>query len=65
MLSRSSSSSLSEHQNIVESVTGVIFFGTPHRGSVDIAAKGEIARSLLSAIGVATSPVILDSLGLK
>ncbi|RBR19576.1 uncharacterized protein FIESC28_05571 [Fusarium coffeatum] len=65
MLSRSSSSSRSEHQNILESVKGVIFLGTPHRGSVDIATKGEIARSLLSAIGVATTPVILDSLGLR
>ncbi|KAJ4139704.1 hypothetical protein NW768_001047 [Fusarium equiseti] len=65
MLSRSSSSSRSEYQNILESVRAVIFLGTPHRGSVDIAAKGEIARSLLSAIGVATTPVILDSLGLK
>ncbi|SCO75796.1 uncharacterized protein FRV6_00008 [Fusarium oxysporum] len=65
MLSRSSSSSRCEHQNILESVEAVIFLGTPHRGSVDIAAKGEVARSLLSAFGVATTPVILDSLGLK
>ncbi|CVL12480.1 uncharacterized protein FPRN_15076 [Fusarium proliferatum] len=64
-LSRSSSSTRREHQNILESVEAVIFLGTPHRGSVDIAAKGEIARSLLSASGVATTPVILDSLGLK
>ncbi|KAI1025275.1 hypothetical protein LB504_010002 [Fusarium proliferatum] len=65
MLSRSSSSTRCEHQNILESVEGIIFLGTPHRGSVDIAAKGEVARSLLSALGVATTPVILDSLGLK
>ncbi|KAG4259265.1 hypothetical protein FPRO03_12941 [Fusarium proliferatum] len=65
MLSRSSSSTRREHQNILESVEAVIFLGTPHRGSVDIAAKGEVARSLLSALGVATTPVILDSLGLK
>ncbi|SCO58686.1 uncharacterized protein FFMR_15842 [Fusarium fujikuroi] len=65
MLSRSSSSTRYEHQNILESVEAVIFLGTPHRGSVDIAAKGEVARSLLSALGVATTPVILDSLGLK
>ncbi|KAF5637157.1 hypothetical protein F52700_4894 [Fusarium sp. NRRL 52700] len=65
MLSRSSSSTRCEHQNILESVEAVIFLGTPHRGSVDIAAKGEVARSLLSALGVATTPVILDSLGLK
>lgn len=65
MLSRSSSSTRCEHQNILESVEAVIFLGTPHRGSVDIAAKGEVARSLLGALGVATTPVILDSLGLK
>ncbi|KAF5572881.1 hypothetical protein FPCIR_14158 [Fusarium pseudocircinatum] len=65
MLSRSSSSTRCEHQNILQSVETVIFLGTPHRGSVDIAAKGEVARSLLSALGVATTPVILDSLGLK
>ncbi|KAF5987678.1 hypothetical protein FBULB1_1835 [Fusarium bulbicola] len=65
MLSRASSSTRYEHQNILESVEAVIFLGTPHRGSVDIAAKGEVARSLLSALGVATTPVILDSLGLK
>ncbi|RBR15754.1 hypothetical protein FVER53590_25932 [Fusarium verticillioides] len=65
MLSRSSSSTRCEHQNILESVEAVIFLGTPHRGSLDIAAKGEVARSLLSALGVATTPVILDSLGLK
>ncbi|KAF5657827.1 nb-arc ankyrin domain-containing protein [Fusarium denticulatum] len=65
MLSRASSSTRYEHQNVLESVEAVIFLGTPHRGSVDIAAKGEVARSLLSALGVATTPVILDSLGLK
>ncbi|KAF5682018.1 hypothetical protein FCIRC_5230 [Fusarium circinatum] len=65
MLSRSSSSTRREHQDILESVEAVIFLGTPHRGSVDIAAKGEVARSLLTALGVATTPVILDSLGLK
>ncbi|KAF5536867.1 hypothetical protein FMEXI_10162 [Fusarium mexicanum] len=65
MLSRASSSTRYEHQNILESVEAVIFLGTPHRGSVDIATKGEVARSLLSALGVATTPVILDSLGLK
>ncbi|KAF5698546.1 hypothetical protein FGLOB1_11970 [Fusarium globosum] len=65
MLSRSSSSTRREHQNILESIEAVIFLGTPHRGSVEVAAKGEVARSLLSALGVATTPVILDSLGLK
>ncbi|EXK26009.1 hypothetical protein FOMG_17370 [Fusarium oxysporum f. sp. melonis 26406] len=65
MLSRSSSSTRFEYQNILQSVEAVIFLGTPHRGSADIAAKGEVARSLLSALGMATTPVILDSLGLK
>lgn len=65
MLSRSSSSTESEHQNIIESIAAVIFLGTPHRGSVDIAAIGELVRSLVSGVGIATTPVILDSLGLK
>ncbi|KAF5575081.1 uncharacterized protein FSUBG_13957 [Fusarium subglutinans] len=65
MLSRSSSSTQYKYQNILQSVEAVIFLGTPHRGSVDIATKGEVARSLLSALGVSTTPVILDSLGLK
>lgn len=65
MLSRSSSSTESEYQNIIESIAAVIFLGTPHRGSVDIAAIGELVRSLVSGLGIATTPVILDSLGLK
>ncbi|KAJ4249141.1 hypothetical protein NW762_012476 [Fusarium torreyae] len=65
MLSRSSSSAESEYQNITESIAAVIFLGTPHRGSVDIAAIGELVRSLVSGFGMATTPVILDSLGLK
>ncbi|KAI6754905.1 hypothetical protein HG530_012657 [Fusarium avenaceum] len=65
MLSRSSSSTESEYQNIIESIAAVIFLGTPHRGSVDIAAIGELVRSLVSGLGIATTPIILDSLGLK
>ncbi|KAG5655650.1 hypothetical protein KAF25_009149 [Fusarium avenaceum] len=65
MLSRSSSSTESEYQNIIESIAAVIFLGTPHRGSVDIAAIGELVRSLVSGLGTATTPVVLNSLGLK
>lgn len=65
MLSRSSSSIESEYQNIIESIAAVIFPGTPHRGSVDVVTIGELVRSLVSGLGIATTPVILDSLGLK
>ncbi|KAM0209156.1 hypothetical protein ACHAQD_011321 [Fusarium lateritium] len=65
MLSRSSSSTESQYQNIVESTAAVIFLGTPHRGSVDVAAIGELLRSLVSGLGITTTPVILDSLGMK
>ncbi|EWZ29067.1 hypothetical protein FOZG_17355 [Fusarium oxysporum Fo47] len=64
MLSRSSSSTDKNHQDIVESIAAVIFLGTPHRGSVNIAAMGEIIRSLVSTFGIPTTPVVLNSLGL-
>ncbi|KAF4448059.1 hypothetical protein F53441_8490 [Fusarium austroafricanum] len=65
MLSRSSSSTDSTHQDIVKSIAAVIFLGTPHRGSVDVAAMGEMVRLLVNMLGVETTPVILDALGLK
>ncbi|KAM0345817.1 hypothetical protein ACHAPU_006170 [Fusarium lateritium] len=55
----------SEHRDVVESIAVVVFMGIPHRGSVDNAAVGEIIRSLVSTFGITTTPVILDSLGLK
>jgi len=42
-----------------------LFLGTPHRGSPEFAAAGDWARSLLSSVGVETTPVILHALGLR
>ncbi|KAL7941783.1 hypothetical protein V8C42DRAFT_167980 [Trichoderma barbatum] len=65
MLARSSSSPKAELRNIVESTASIIFLGTPHRGSQDVAALGEVVRSVISSFGMETTPVILDALGLK
>lgn len=65
MLARSSSSTFREHRNVVKSTAAVIFLGTPHRGSLDIAAIGEVVRSVVSTLGMKTTPAILDALGLK
>ncbi|KAK7416368.1 hypothetical protein QQZ08_012025 [Neonectria magnoliae] len=65
MLARSSSSKESDLKNIVESTAAVIFLGTPHRGSLDVAALGEVVRSVVSSLGMETTPAILNALGLK
>lgn len=65
MLARSSASKEIELENIVESTAAVIFLGTPHRGSLEVAALGEVVRSVVSTLGMETTPAILDSLGLK
>lgn len=65
MLAISSSCKEREHKNVVQSTSAVIFLGTPHRGSLDVAALGEVVRSLISTLGMETTPAILDSLGLK
>ena len=65
MLSRSSTSESQALRRIVERTAAVIFLGTPHRGSTELAALGEWARSLVSAFRIATNASILDTLGLK
>ncbi|KAI1850237.1 hypothetical protein JX266_004095 [Neoarthrinium moseri] len=65
MLAQSSASSDSELQDIVGSTKAVLFLGTPHRGSPDLAALGEWARSVLSLSGRETNSAILDALGLR
>ncbi|KAH8707471.1 hypothetical protein GQ44DRAFT_582129, partial [Phaeosphaeriaceae sp. PMI808] len=64
-LAKSSSSMETELKNIVNSTSAVIFLGTPHRGSPDLAALGEWARSVVSALRMETTSSILDALGLK
>ncbi|KAK4163895.1 hypothetical protein QBC43DRAFT_318890 [Cladorrhinum sp. PSN259] len=65
MLSRSSMSVEPQLRNIVESTAAVLFLGTPHRGSQDLAAMGEWFRSIISALRIETTPAILNALGLK
>ncbi|KAK4460162.1 hypothetical protein QBC42DRAFT_230113 [Cladorrhinum samala] len=67
MLSRSSASPTDSPglRSIVESTAAVIFLGTPHRGSPDLAAMGELMRSMISALRVETTSAILDALGLR
>jgi len=65
MLARSSESSENEYRNIVESTAALVFLGTPHRGSPDLSAVGEWARSVLRILLVGSSAAILDTLGLK
>src|SRR3954471_14031209 len=65
MLSRSSTYKEAHLNNIVRSTAAIVFLGTPHRGSPEFAAAGDWARSLLSSVGVETTPVILHALGLR
>ncbi|KAM7200190.1 hypothetical protein V8F20_005408 [Naviculisporaceae sp. PSN 640] len=66
MLAQSSTSTDHSHKNIVDSTSSVIFLGTPHRGSPDLAAMGEWARSFVgSALRMATNDAILNALNLK
>jgi hypothetical protein len=65
MLSASDVSEDPELRSIVESTAAVVFMGTPHRGSLDMASLGEKARKFASAVRLDTNPKILDILGLK
>ncbi|KAM5354925.1 hypothetical protein ACJ41O_001571 [Fusarium nematophilum] len=65
MLARSASSTETELSNVVKSAAAVIFLGTPHRGSPDLAALGEWVRSAVSTLRMETTSAILDALGLK
>lgn len=52
-------------KDIVECTAAVVFLGTPHRGSPELSAIGEWARSILDNFHFQTNPAILDALGLK
>jgi len=53
-------------QNVVQSVAAIVFLGTPHRGSQQMASLGEIVRKVASfLLAMDTSPAALDALGLK
>jgi hypothetical protein len=64
LLSYADSSREREFLDIVEDTKAVVFMGTPHRGS-GAANIGETARHIVSALGLDTSPAMLDSLGLR
>ncbi|KAJ6032541.1 hypothetical protein N7540_003273 [Penicillium herquei] len=51
-------------KDIAKSTAAVVFIGTPHRGSKDMASVGEVARKAASII-LDTSSTSLDTLGLK
>ncbi|EMT73423.1 Protein SERAC1 [Fusarium odoratissimum] len=65
MLALSSTSSTPSLKGIIESTAAVVFLGTPHRGSPELSAIGEWARSMLSSLKFQTTSTILDTLGLK
>ncbi|KAH7143263.1 hypothetical protein DER46DRAFT_640218 [Fusarium sp. MPI-SDFR-AT-0072] len=65
MLALSSTSEAPKHKGVIESTAAVVFLGTPHRGSPELSAIGEWARSMLSSLRFQTTSTILDSLGLK
>ncbi|KAK2604559.1 hypothetical protein N8I77_007477 [Diaporthe amygdali] len=65
MLASSSNSTEDRLENVVASTAAVIFLGTPHRGSPDLATVGDRARSMVSALRMRTNSTILDALRLK
>ncbi|KAK1759936.1 hypothetical protein QBC47DRAFT_338452 [Echria macrotheca] len=65
MLTRAAVLAESKSRDIVRCTRAVIFLGTPHRGSPDLANLGETARCLVSALQFQTSSTVLDLLGLK
>ncbi|KAK3333026.1 hypothetical protein B0T19DRAFT_381655 [Cercophora scortea] len=65
MLARSSASTEPELKNVIASTAAVVFLGTPHRGSPDLAALGEWARSVFSSLRMETTSAILDALSLR
>jgi hypothetical protein len=65
MLANSDIAEETDYKNIVASTAAVVFLGTPHRGSKDMAGVGEVARKAASVLLMDTSSATLDALGLK
>ncbi|KAF5643144.1 hypothetical protein F52700_2859 [Fusarium sp. NRRL 52700] len=65
MLALSWASQTASLKEIVECTAAIIFLGTPHRGSPELSAIGEWARSILDTFHFQTTSAILDTLGLK
>lgn len=54
----------SEYEDVAKSTKAVIFFGTPHRGSSELADLGQVVRSVASKIlRVDTNSALLRALG--
>ncbi|KAK7961899.1 uncharacterized protein PG986_002724 [Apiospora aurea] len=60
MLAHSDASENDKHQDIIASTIAILFFGTPHRGSRDLAGYGEVARKAASVL-LDTNSALLDS----
>lgn len=65
MLAQSAMATEEGPKNIVDSTSAVVFLGTPHRGSPELAALGEWARSLISTFRMETNDAILNALNLR
>ncbi|KAH6840786.1 hypothetical protein B0I37DRAFT_347260 [Chaetomium sp. MPI-CAGE-AT-0009] len=65
MLAQSAMATEEGPRNIVDSTSAVVFLGTPHRGSPELAALGEWARSLISTLRMETNDAILNALNLR
>ena len=64
VLRRSEASEEAEFKDIVQSAKGIIFLGTPHRGSPGMADLGETVRSIASTIlRVDSNAALLRALG--
>ncbi|KAH6899935.1 hypothetical protein B0T10DRAFT_469156 [Thelonectria olida] len=63
-LRRSEASEEVEMRDIVQSTRGIVFFGTPHRGSAELAELGEMVRSIASSVlAVDSNSTLLRTLG--
>lgn len=64
LLAICSTSNNKSFEDILRSTAGIIFMGTPHRGSA-AAEIGDVARRAAKMLGMDTNSSILDSLSLK
>lgn len=65
MLANSADSEELSLRNIVQSTAAIVFLGTPHRGSKEMANLGDLVRKVTSSLLMDTTPAALDALGLK
>lgn len=63
MLLRASESEIERERNVYNSTSAILFLGTPHRGG-NFLAYGEMARRVVSAIGIDTNKNIMHDLSI-